>query len=85
VAETSIQEPEYLSIVRRETRTDGSLTWVAYHPDLPGCMAHGSTPEEALAGLSEARRMVLRHLREQGIAPPEPASSEVAQTVLAAG
>ncbi|HTE86806.1 MAG TPA: type II toxin-antitoxin system HicB family antitoxin [Dehalococcoidia bacterium] len=85
MTDTSVQEPEYLSIVRREPLTDGSLTWLAYHPDLPGCMSHGDTPEEALAGLSEAREMVLRYLREHGIAPPAPGSSKVAQTVLAAG
>jgi predicted RNase H-like HicB family nuclease len=75
----------YLAIVRREACTDGSLTWLAYHPDLPGCMAHAETPEEALVNLGEARSMVLSHLREHGIEPPCPGSSKLTQAILAAG
>lgn len=85
VSETNGHELDYLAVVRREPRTDGSLTWLAYHPDLPGCMADGDTPEEALANLTEARAMVLRHLRQHGLEPPPPGSSKVAQVILAGG
>ena len=77
------QTADFLAIVRPEPCTDGSLTWLAYHPDLPGCMAHADTPDEALANLNEAHAMVLRHLREHGITQPKPGSSTLARTILA--
>jgi len=48
----------------------------AYVPDLPGCVATGSTRAEAEAQIREAIAFHLEGLREDGIAPP-PASSEV--------
>lgn len=29
--------------------------WVAEHPDLPGCMTHGNTKEEAIVNLDDAK------------------------------
>ena len=83
---TDVNSPEadYLAVVRREPCTDGSLTWLAYHPDLPGCMAHADTPEEAVVNLAEARALVLRHLLEHGLQPPAPGSSQLSQAILTA-
>ena len=41
-------------------------------PELPGCMAHGSTRAEAIANAEEAVAFWLRTAREDGIVVPEP-------------
>lgn len=44
----------------------------AYAPDLPGCAATGSTPEEARARMQEAIALHLEGLREADLPIPEP-------------
>lgn len=46
----------------------------AYVPDLPGCVATGSTQQEAEEQLREAIAFHLDGLREDGVAIPPPAS-----------
>ena len=46
----------------------------AYVPDLPGCVAAGDTPEETERLLSEAIRLHIEGLREDGQPVPEPTS-----------
>lgn len=46
----------------------------AYVPDLPGCVATGSTQQEAEAQIREAIAFHLDGLREDGVAIPPPAS-----------
>jgi predicted RNase H-like HicB family nuclease len=46
----------------------------AYVPDLPGCVATGSTMEEVEAEIREAIVFHLDGIREDGIALPYPAS-----------
>lgn len=41
-------------------------------PELPGCMAHGSTQEDALASAQEAVRLWIETAREFGDPIPEP-------------
>ena len=41
-------------------------------PELPGCMAHGDTQEEALANVKEAMQLWLDTAREFGDPIPEP-------------
>jgi predicted RNase H-like HicB family nuclease len=52
--------------------TDGSVVYLAQHPELGNCMAHGATPAEARANLQEARDLCLRVLRRRGVPIPEP-------------
>ena len=52
--------------------TEGGLVYVALHPDLPGCMSHGATPEEALEGLREARELYIRSVIADGLEVPPP-------------
>jgi len=47
----------------------------AYVPDLPGCVAVGTTQEEAQAFITEAIRMHLEGMREDGEPLPTPVSS----------
>ena len=46
--------------------------FVAEVPELPGCMAHGDTYEEALASIKEAMRLWVDTAREFGDPVPEP-------------
>ena len=46
--------------------------FVAEIPELPGCMAHGASQEEALANAKEAERLWLETAREFGDPIPEP-------------
>ncbi|MFP4243811.1 MAG: type II toxin-antitoxin system HicB family antitoxin [Ectothiorhodospira sp.] len=53
---------------------EGSTSWGAYVPDLPGCVAAGETREEALQLIREAIEFHLEGLKEQGEPVPEPHS-----------
>lgn len=44
--------------------------WVASHPELPGCMAHGDSPYEAVSSLREARELYLASLERRGLPFP---------------
>ncbi len=46
--------------------------FIAEVPELPGCMAHGDTQEEALASVKEAMHLWLDTAREFGDPIPEP-------------
>lgn len=46
----------------------------AYAPDLPGCVATGSTIEEAEAEMREAIAFHVEGLREDGLPVPSPMS-----------
>jgi len=48
----------------------------AYSPDLPGCVATGSTTEETLDRMKEAIRFHIEGLKKAGVSIPEP-STEV--------
>lgn len=59
---------------------EGSKSWGAYVPDLPGCVAAGETREEALHMIREAIEFHLEGMKEDGEPIPEPHShSEVIQ------
>ena len=53
-------------------KADGNFS--AYVPDLPGCVATGSTIEEAEAAIREAIEFHLEGLRADGAPIPEPSS-----------
>jgi predicted RNase H-like HicB family nuclease len=46
----------------------------AYVPDLPGCIATGSSAEEVAKEIKEAIDFHLEGMREDGITPPTPHS-----------
>lgn len=61
--------------IERDLRKDGSIYYVARHPEfgpLAGPIGTGVTPEQALAELREARRDLIRALLEHGDPIPEP-------------
>lgn len=46
--------------------------FVAEVPELPGCMAHGDTPGEAVESVQDAIMLWIRTARELGRSVPEP-------------
>lgn len=46
--------------------------FVAEVPELPGCMAHGSTQEDALKNINEAMELWIDVARDNGDHIPEP-------------
>ncbi len=62
----------YPVIIKESEYTDGTPSFTAVHPDLPGCRGQGDTREQAQADLAEARRVHLEGLIEDGIEPPLP-------------
>ena len=67
-----------------EPWTEDTFAWMARHPDLPGCMSHGETPEEALANLADARALYIETRIERGLPVPGPESSPVTQASMRA-
>ena len=52
--------------------SDEDQVFVAEIPELPGCMAHGASQDEALANAKEAMRLWIDTAREYGDPIPEP-------------
>ena len=55
----------------------------AYPPDLPGCVATGTTHEEVERNMREAIELHLEGLREEGYPVPEPGTSSAYVEVTA--
>lgn len=58
--------------------SDEDAAFVADIPELPGCMAHGSSHEEALRNAQEAMSLWLESARELGRAIPLPKGRRLA-------
>ncbi len=56
--------------------SDEDGCYVSYVPDLSGCMAHGSSEEEALRNAKEAIALWIRTALEFGDPIPEPIRRE---------
>lgn len=67
----------YFTVVNREKTEDGEYYYVATHPDLPGCVADGETPEETKQELAKARVDFFYFLLEDNLSVPEPKTHEV--------
>ena len=69
----------YLVVVEK-----GLDSYGAHLPDLPGCVAVGSTEEEVLKLIREAMELHLADLRRTGQPIPEPSSTSQFVQVVAA-
>ena len=69
---------EYTIIIER---AEGNYS--AYCPDLPGCIATGSTVEETTQRMKEAIKFHLEGLKDGEIAIPEPSTKAVSIEVTA--
>ena len=61
---------KYLVVVER-----GPASFGAYVPDLPGCIAVGTTREEVTTLIYEAIEFHIEGLKEDGLPVPAPSSS----------
>ncbi|QBQ53398.1 type II toxin-antitoxin system HicB family antitoxin [Nitrosococcus wardiae] len=52
--------------------SDEDQAFLAEVPELPGCKAHGDSPDQALANAQEAMQLWLDTAREFGDSIPEP-------------
>jgi len=52
--------------------SEDDLVFIAEVPDLPGCAAHGDTPQDALANAQDAMALWIQTAREFGDAVPQP-------------
>ena len=66
---------DYPFTVRPLAEEDGG-GWLCEFPDLPGCMADGATPEEAVREGADALRSQVLTLRELGRPVPPPSRPE---------
>jgi len=71
----------YSVVITRDESLDEEPAFVVYTPELPGCMTHGTTVEEALDNLKDARREYILSLLEDGLPVPPPAISTTETTV----
>lgn len=53
-------------------RSEGHHGFFAFHPDLEGCMAEGSTADEAVANLADSRELWIESRLSRGYPVPEP-------------
>ena len=60
---------KYLVIIEK---ADGNFS--AYSPDLPGCVATGTTIKETLSRMKDAIQFHIEGLNREGLAIPEPSS-----------
>lgn len=67
----------YTALIIPDEGTDGNSYFRAEHPQLPGCMSHGSTREEALQNLAEARYLYVQTCIELGREIPVPAVTTI--------
>ena len=67
--EESVIKPGYAVVIERAERN-----YSAYVPDLPGCVASGTTIAEVRREIREAIEFHLDRLREEGLPLPESTS-----------
>ena len=72
--ESLINLPYAVEVVPDAT-TDGEPCYLASHPELPGCLAHGDTANDAIDNLNDARRLYIETLLERGLQVPRPQST----------
>ena len=59
-------------VIDPERQDDGSILFVASHPEFDGVLGTGETLEAALADLHVARRSMIEALLAEGYSLPEP-------------
>ncbi len=75
----------YKTILTPDVRSDGTRCFVAKHPELPGCMSDGDTPDEAITNLKDARDLYIQSLIEDGLEVPLPQTVIVMPKTITSG
>lgn len=68
----SLSKRAYQAHVVLDETTDGEPVYVAIVPEMPGCIAHGDTVEEALEWLESAKLDHIWFLLDKNLEVPEP-------------
>lgn len=79
LAETLANRP-YTEIIRQDLSTDGDPVFLAFTPELEGCMGQGLSGEEAKENLREARVAFILSLLEDNLIVPGPQSYPTSTT-----
>jgi antitoxin HicB len=66
---------QFYPIVVAELSVDDGGGYVAYAPDLHGCMSDGETPEQAFENGRQAIKEWVEHALERGLEVPKPGSA----------
>jgi antitoxin HicB len=74
---------KYRTHIWPDVQPDGSNVYMAECPDLPGCMSHGATVEEARDNLEDAKNEYLLAIQERGLPIPEPSPAVVGSVTWA--
>jgi predicted RNase H-like HicB family nuclease len=77
VSTEDLADQPYAVEITPEEQPDGSIVFMASHPELPGCLAHGVTAADALADLLEATSLYISALVARGLDVPPPAVRRV--------
>ncbi|MBM2825516.1 MAG: hypothetical protein HW402_1180 [Dehalococcoidales bacterium] len=64
------------SILLHQVEDEGKKYWIAEVPELPGCKSHGSTVEEAVESVEEAKKDWIEDSLEKGEDVPVPVERE---------
>jgi predicted RNase H-like HicB family nuclease len=56
--------------------------YLAYCPDVPGCIATGPTREETLEKMEADLKLYIEGLKEEGVEVPEPVTTAVTIEVI---
>ena len=57
--------------------SDDDDLYIAYAPELPGCMAHGDTYEDALKNITDAMNFWIETVQEIGKPVPKPKVNDI--------
>lgn len=63
---------KYATVLLKEEPQEDQMIFVAFNPELRGCMAQGSSDDEAIANLAEARYDYIMSLLADGLMVPDP-------------
>jgi antitoxin HicB len=72
---------QYRTEIRPEAQPDGGIVYMAEIPDLPGCMSHGASVDEARQNLEDAKREYLAALSDRQLDIPAPSEPTVVGVV----
>lgn len=69
---TQLANRNYHVEITHDTLSDGTIMFAAITPELPGCIAQGETPMQAVENLRDARIDYIYFLLEDGLPVPDP-------------
>lgn len=74
---SALAQRPYTVTISQDASDEDGLTYIARNPELPRCLADGSTIEEAIGNLASARIEYILSLLEDGLPVPPPQSSSI--------